>query len=213
MNENDWLVEQFEEHRTHLRGVAYRMLGSLTEADDAVQETWQRLSRSDTSDVENLGGWLTTITSRVCLNVLRSRRTRREEPLDAYVPDPIVERPDSSDPEHEAVLADSVGLASARGARDPCTSGTAGVRVARPVRRPVRRDRSHRRPHAGGDPPARESRPAPGARRRVRAPIGPASGRWSTHSSPPRDPATSMGSSGCSTPTSCSVPTPGRMPA
>ncbi len=111
MNEEDWLVERFEEHRTHLRGVAYRMLGSLSEADDAVQETWQRVSRSDTSDVENLGGWLTTITSRVCLNVLRSRRTRREEPLEAYVPDPIVERPDSSDPEHEAELADSVGLA------------------------------------------------------------------------------------------------------
>ena len=111
MNEEDWLVERFEEHRTHLRGVAYRMLGSLSEADDAVQETWQRVSRSDTSDVENLGGWLTTITSRVCLNVLRSRRTRREEPLEAYVPDPNIERPDSSDPEHEAELADSVGLA------------------------------------------------------------------------------------------------------
>ena len=108
---SDWLAERFEEHRTHLRGVAYRMLGSLAEADDAVQETWQRVSRSDTSDVENLGGWLTTITSRVCLNVLRSRRTRREEPLEAYVPDPIVERPDTDDPEHEAVLADSVGLA------------------------------------------------------------------------------------------------------
>ena len=111
MNEEDWLVERFEEHRTHLRGVAYRMLGSLSEADDAVQETWQRVSRSDTSDVENLGGWLTTITSRVCLNVLRSRRTRREEPLEAYVPDPNIERADSSDPEREAELADSVGLA------------------------------------------------------------------------------------------------------
>jgi RNA polymerase sigma-70 factor (ECF subfamily) len=111
MSEDDWLVERFEEYRPHLRGVAYRMLGSLSEADDAVQETWQRLSRSDTSDVENLGGWLTTITSRVCLNVLRSRRTRREEPLEAYVPDPIVDRPDFGDPEHEALLADSVGLA------------------------------------------------------------------------------------------------------
>ena len=111
MDENDWLVERFEEHRSHLRGVAYRMLGSLSEADDAVQETWQRVSRADTTAVENLGGWLTTITSRVCLNALRSRRTRREEPLEARVPDPIVARPDGGDPEQEAVLADSVGLA------------------------------------------------------------------------------------------------------
>jgi RNA polymerase sigma-70 factor (ECF subfamily) len=110
MNE-DWLVDRFEEHRAHLRGVAYRMLGSLTEADDAVQETWNRLSRTDTSDVENLRAWLTTVTSRVCLNALRSRRTRREEPLDGHIPDPIVTRPDSTDPEHEALLADSVGLA------------------------------------------------------------------------------------------------------
>ena len=111
MDANDWLVERFEEHRAHLRGVAYRMLGSLSEADDAVQETWQRVSRADTTAVENLGGWLTTITSRVCLNALRSRRTRREEPLEARVPDPIVTRPDGGDPEQEAVLADSVGLA------------------------------------------------------------------------------------------------------
>jgi RNA polymerase sigma-70 factor (ECF subfamily) len=108
---DEWLVDRFEEHRAHLRGVAYRMLGSLSEADDAVQETWDRLSRADTSDVENLRGWLTTVTSRVCLNALRSRRTRREEPLDAHIPDPIVTRPDRTDPEHEALLADSVGLA------------------------------------------------------------------------------------------------------
>ena len=108
---DEWLVDRFEEHRAHLRGVAYRMLGSLSEADDAVQETWDRLSRADTSDVENLRGWLTTVTSRVCLNALRSRRTRREEPLDAHIPDPIVTRPDRTDTEHEALLADSVGLA------------------------------------------------------------------------------------------------------
>src|SRR5688572_30506818 len=108
---DEWLVDRFEEHRAHLRGVAYRMLGSLSEADDAVQETWDRMSRADTSDVKNLRGWLTTVTSRVCLNALRSRRTRREEPLDAHIPDPIVTRPDRSDPEHEALLADSVGLA------------------------------------------------------------------------------------------------------
>ena len=111
MDEHDWLAERFEEHRGHLRAVAYRMLGSLSEADDAVQEAWLRLSRSDTSDVENLRGWLTTVVARVCLNMLRSRRTRREEPLDVRVPDPIVSRDDGIQPEHEALLADSVGLA------------------------------------------------------------------------------------------------------
>jgi RNA polymerase sigma factor (sigma-70 family) len=111
MDENDWLTERFEEQRAHLRAVAYRMLGSLSEADDAVQETWLRLNRADTSDVENLGGWLTTVVSRVCLNRLRSRSSRREDPLDVYVPDPIVRREDDLDPEHQAELVDSVGLA------------------------------------------------------------------------------------------------------
>ena len=111
MDENDWLTERFEEHRTHLRAVAYRMLGSLSEAEDAVQETWLRLSHADTSDVENLGGWLTTVVSRLCLNRLRSRSSRHEESLDAHVPDPIVQREDELDPEHEAELVDSVGLA------------------------------------------------------------------------------------------------------
>ena len=111
MDEQDWLAERFEAHRPHLRGVAYRMLGSLTEADDAVQEAWIRLSRTDTSDVENLRAWLTTVVGRVCLNMLRSRRTRREAPLDTHVPDPIVSREDGIDPEHEALLGDSVGLA------------------------------------------------------------------------------------------------------
>jgi RNA polymerase sigma-70 factor (ECF subfamily) len=111
MHEHDWLTERFEEHRAHLRAVAYRMLGSVSEAEDAVQEAWLRLSRADTSDVENLGGWLTTVVSRVCLNRLRSRKSRREEPLGVYVPDPIVSREDETDPEHEAQLVDSVGLA------------------------------------------------------------------------------------------------------
>src|SRR3954464_2972345 len=111
MDERDWLAEQFEEHRAHLRAVAYRMLGSLSEADDAVQESWLRLSRTDTSEVENLRAWLTTVVARVSLNVLRSRRTRREEPLDVRVPDPVVTREDGTQPEHEALLADSVGLA------------------------------------------------------------------------------------------------------
>ena len=111
MNEREWLAERFEEHRTHLRAVAYRMLGSLSEADDAIQEAWLRLSRSDASEIENLGGWLTTVVARVSLNMLRSRTTRREEPLGVQFPDPIVDPADGTDPEHEALLADSVGLA------------------------------------------------------------------------------------------------------
>jgi RNA polymerase sigma factor (sigma-70 family) len=111
MNDQDWLAERFESHRTHLRAVAYRMLGSLTEADDAVQEAWIRLSRTDTSDVENMRAWLTTVVGRVCLNMLRSRRTRQEAPLESHVPDPIVSPEDGLDPEHEALLGDSVGLA------------------------------------------------------------------------------------------------------
>jgi RNA polymerase sigma factor (sigma-70 family) len=111
MDNRDFLVEQFEEHRTHLRAVAYRMLGSVSEADDAVQETWLRLSRSDTSKVENLGGWLTTVLGRVCLDMLRSRKSRREESLGARVPEPIAGRADGADPEQEALLSDSVGLA------------------------------------------------------------------------------------------------------
>ena len=111
MDERDWLAERFEEHRTRLRAVAYRMLGSLSEADDAVQEAWLRLSRSDTGDVDDLGAWLTTVVGRVSLNMLRSRRTRREEPLGGHVPEPIIDRADGTDPEHEALLADAVGLA------------------------------------------------------------------------------------------------------
>jgi RNA polymerase sigma factor (sigma-70 family) len=111
MDEHEFLGQQFQEHRTRLRAVAYRMLGSLSEADDAVQETWLRLSRTDAADVENLGGWLTTVVARVSLNMLRSRRSRREEALDVRMPEPIVDRADGTDPEHEALLADSVGLA------------------------------------------------------------------------------------------------------
>ena len=111
MNEIDWLAERFEEHRARLLGVAYRMLGSASEADDAVQEAWLRLSRSDTSRVENLGGWLTTIVARASLDMLRSRTSRREQPFGDSVPEPIAASADGSDPEHEVVLADSVGLA------------------------------------------------------------------------------------------------------
>ncbi|MEP6622598.1 MAG: RNA polymerase sigma factor SigJ [bacterium] len=108
MPEHDWLATQFEQHRRRLRAVAYRMLGSLSEADDAVQESWLRFSRADTDAVQNMGGWLTTIVSRVSLNMLRARATRREEPMTVHVPDPIVT---SMDAEHEALLADSVSLA------------------------------------------------------------------------------------------------------
>ena len=111
MTESEWLAEGFEQNRTRLRAVAYRMLGSLAEADDAVQEAWLRLSRSDASGVDNLGAWLTTIVARVCLNVLRSRNTRREEFIGVNVPDPVLDRADGTNPEDEALLADSVGLA------------------------------------------------------------------------------------------------------
>ena len=111
MDRHEWLAEQFEANRDHLQTVAYRMLGSLSEADDAVQEAWLRLSRTDTSDVENLGGWLTTVVARICLDMLRSRKARREEPLDEPETTPIASREKKADPEHEALLADAVGLA------------------------------------------------------------------------------------------------------
>jgi RNA polymerase sigma factor (sigma-70 family) len=111
MEDNHWLAERFEEHRTHLTAVASRMLGSSAEADDAVQEAWLRFSRSDTSDVEKLGSWLTTVVSRVCLNILQARRSRPEVALDPDTPEPSVPREPGTDPEEEAMLADSIGLA------------------------------------------------------------------------------------------------------
>src|SRR5512133_1036429 len=111
MDERDWLAERFQEHRPRLRAVAYRMLGSTSEADDAVQEAWIRLSRSNAGEIDNLEAWLVTVVGRVALNMLRSRKTRHEEPLEAHLPEPIVDRADGIDPEHEALLADSVGLA------------------------------------------------------------------------------------------------------
>jgi RNA polymerase sigma factor (sigma-70 family) len=111
MDEDQWLADRFEEHRAHLHGVAYRMLGSLAEADDAVQDAWLRLSGSGVDGVENLGGWLTTIVARVCLNMLRSRNSRREEPFAVHVPDPVLTAERELQPEEEALLAGSVGLA------------------------------------------------------------------------------------------------------
>jgi RNA polymerase sigma-70 factor (ECF subfamily) len=110
MDERDFLAERFEEHRTHLRAVAYRMLGSLTEADDAVQEAWLRLARSEAAAIDNLGGWLTTVVGRVCLDMLRSRKLRGETPLETRLPDPVVSEP-ATDPEQQALIADSIGLA------------------------------------------------------------------------------------------------------
>ncbi|WP_106401652.1 RNA polymerase sigma factor SigJ [Actinocorallia populi] len=110
MNERDFLARRFEDHRTHLKAVAYRMLGSLAEADDAVQEAWLRLARSEADEIDNLGGWLTTVVGRVCLDMLRSRQSRREDPLEARLPDPIISQ-ESADPERQALMADSVGLA------------------------------------------------------------------------------------------------------
>src|SRR5215470_4866912 len=114
MDDHNWLAEQFEQSRPHLRGVAYRMLGSLSEAEDAVQEGWLRLSRSDTSAVENLSGWLTTVVARVCLDMLRSRKQKHEDSLEEHggrTPKTIPDPNHSVDPEQEALLADSVGLA------------------------------------------------------------------------------------------------------
>lgn len=111
MDEHDWLAQRFEAHRAHLQAVAFRLLGSTTEADDAVQDAWLRVSRAGASGVENVGGWLTTVVSRVCLNMLESRRSRREESLDAHAPEPVVRGAGGSDPEQEALLADAVGPA------------------------------------------------------------------------------------------------------
>ncbi|MFI5693849.1 sigma-70 family RNA polymerase sigma factor [Kribbella sp. NPDC051586] len=111
MDKQEFLAEGFEAHRVHLKAVAYRMLGSLSEADDAVQEAWLRLHRTDTSDVQNLGGWLTTVVGRVCLDLLRRRNARRESPYATHLPDPIVSRDNLVDPEDEVLIADSVGLA------------------------------------------------------------------------------------------------------
>src|SRR5579859_4740728 len=111
MDESEWLADRFEEHRTRLRAVAYRMLGSLTEADDAVQDAWLRVSRAGAEGVDNMGAWLTTVVARVCLNALRARNARREEEFDVHLPDPVITADTGEQPEEEALLADSVGLA------------------------------------------------------------------------------------------------------
>jgi RNA polymerase sigma factor (sigma-70 family) len=208
MDENEWLAKRFEEHRSHLRAVAYRMLGSLSEADDAVQEAWLRLSGADTSDVENLGGWLTTVVGRVCLNMLHSRATRRENPLDSRLPDPIISPERGVDPEQEVLLADSVGVAL-----------LVVLEMLPPAERLafVLHDMfavpfDEIAPIVGRSPVAARQL-ASRARRRVQgtAPrpngIPPASGRSWTRSSPPRGAVTWRPSWRCSIPTWCCDPT------
>ena len=170
MDQQSWLTERFEENRPRLRGVAYRMLGSLSEAEDAVQEAWLRLNRIDTATVENLGGWLTTVVSRVCLDMLRSRKSRREEPIDAQVTEPSVVRGEGADPEGEAVLADSVGVALLV-VLDTLTPAERLAFVLHDLfAHAVRRDRFHRGTVAGRGKAAREPR-AP-ARARLASAIG-----------------------------------------
>src|SRR3989442_525426 len=163
MDKHEWLAEQFEAERPHLRAVAYRMLGDLTEAEDAVQESWLHLSRSDTSGVENLGGWLTMVVARVCLNMLRSGESRREEPLDAHVPEPIVSREAGIDPEARSATGRLGRSRTARGTRNAGSRRAGRVRSARHVRPALRRDRSRRGALAGRGNAAREPRTPPGA--------------------------------------------------
>src|SRR6266511_1443836 len=177
MDEHEWLAERFEEHRTHLKAVAYRMLGSLAEADDAVQDAYLRLSRSGANGVENLGGWLTTIVARVCLNMLRSRNLVREEPMGGHVPDPVISFEDGVDPEHEVLLADSVGLALQVVLDTLAPAGRLASRARRRVRGLAR---------------------VPDAELVL-------SGEWSTPSLPRRAAATSTPCSLCLTPTWCCV--------
>lgn len=211
MDEGDWLIERFEANRAHLRAVAYRMLGSLSDADDAVQEVWLRLSRSDTSGVENLSGWLTTVVARVCLDMLRSRESRREELRGAHVPDPIVSREARLDPEQQALMAESVGLALLV----VLETLTPAERLAfvlhdmfampfddiAPI---VGRSSAAARQlasRAGHVVASKEQRPSP-------TPIPPAGAESSTPSSPPHAAVTSTRFSLCSTRTSCSQPIP-----
>jgi RNA polymerase sigma-70 factor (ECF subfamily) len=162
MDERDWLTERFEQHRPHLRAVAYRMLGSVSETDDALQEAWLRIRDQDPAAVDNLQAWLTTVVGRVCLNMLRSRSMRREE-RSVHVPDPVVSLEEDG-PEHEALLAESVGLALLVMLEALTPAEATRVCAARRVRRAVRRHRLRARPLRSGRPAARQSRSPPGAR-------------------------------------------------
>src|SRR5580693_1960105 len=203
MDDKDWLAQRFEEHRTRLRAVAYRMLGSLPEADEAVQDAWLRLSRSGAEGVENLGGWLTTIVARVCLNLLQARKARPEQPAGLRMPDPVVTREGQADPEQEALLADSIGLALlvVLEMLDPAERLAFVLHdmfdlpfeeIAPMVGRSQRPRGSSRAEHAEG------------CRARQCRSIGMSlvNARLSTHSSPPAAPGTSTLSFGCCIPMS-----------
>ena len=193
MDEHEWLAEQFEANRAHLRAVAYRMLGSLSEADDAVQEAWLRLSRSDANGIENLGGWLTTVVARVSPGHAALAQARREEPLDAHVPDPIVEQRRRDRPRARSAAGRLGRARVARGARNADSRRAARVRAARHVRRALRRDRADRRALPDRGPAARQPRAAARAGRehRCRTRTSRASARSSTRFSPRRAAATS----------------------
>jgi RNA polymerase sigma factor (sigma-70 family) len=212
MNEKDWLAERFEVHRGHLRAVAYRMLGSLSEADDAVQDTWLRLNRSGADEVENLGAWLTTVVARVCLNMLRSRNTRHEELFGVHLPDPVIVRDGELQPEEEALLADSVGLALLV----VLDTLAPAERLAFVLHDMFQLPFDEIAPMVGRNPAAARQL-ASRARRRVKGadiptpdPISPGNAPWSTPSSPPRAAAISMRLWPCSIPTSSSAPTGAR---
>jgi RNA polymerase sigma factor (sigma-70 family) len=210
MNEQDWLAERFEQHRTRLRAVSYRMLGSLSEADDAVQEAWLRLSSADTSRVDDLGAWLTTVVARICLNALRSRAARREEPLGPHLPDPILSAADTVDPEDEALIADSVGLALLI----VLDSLAPAERLAFVLHDVFDLPFEQIARSSTAQSPPRDSSPAARAAVSVRQPrptrTSPRNGNSSTRSSLPPATATSTRSSPSSTPTSCSASTPAR---
>jgi RNA polymerase sigma-70 factor (ECF subfamily) len=210
MDDQEWLAKRFEANRSHLRGVAYRMLGSVTEADDAVQEAWIRLSRADTSNVENLQAWLTTVVARVSLNMLRSRKTRREAPLDTYVPYPVLSPQAGMDPEQEAMLGDSVGPALLV----VLDSLTPAERVAFVLHDVFAVPFDAIAPIVGRTPAAARqlaSRAAVASRvRPCPTSISMVSGRSWTPSLPRRVAVTSNASSLCSTRRSCCVPTEGR---
>ena len=205
MDENDWLAERFEEQRTHLRAVAYRMLGSLSEADDAVQDAWVRVSRAEVSEVENLGGWLTTIVARVCLNMLRSRNVRREESLEVHLPDPVISPEGELRPEDEVLLADSVGLAL----QVVLDALAPAERLAFVLHDMFELPFEEIAPMVGRSPAAARQL-ASRARRRVKGadvpdptPTSLVNAPWSTPSSWQPAAATSTHWSPCSTPTSC----------
>ena len=208
MTENEFLAERFEATRPHLRAVAYRMLGSLNEADDAVQEAWLRLSRADASEVDNLGGWLTTVVARVCLDMLRSRRSRREDRRRRALPEPIVSARTASIPSTRRCWPTRSGSRCSSCSR--CSTRRSGSPSCCTTCSPCRSTRSGR--SSGGRRWPRASSPAArgggcAARPRLPTPTSPSSAAWSTRSSPPPATATSTGSSRCSTRMSCSAPT------